>query len=390
MNKKLIFLLTLLILLGACAAPDSRPVSAVVITRAEPVTNVEISTELFIDPVEDIETVETETAAEETTTEPAAVVETAAKDTKPISSPTGTITAIINLNSKMYHLDLECSYVKRMNEENKYIIKIDKLSDLEGYTSCSRCGGVAPETTTTTAVKVTETPVTTKAPETTTIESKSDGKITVIVNLSSKMYHLNAECTYVQRMNAANKHIIKVDKLSELDGYTPCSRCGSVAETTKKAPETTTIESKPTGKIMVIINLNSKMYHLNTECTYVKRMNEENKYIVKIDNLSELEGYTPCSRCGDPDKPTVTVTVTETTVTAKETDPPETTIPDQDEILTVIFNLTSKTFHADDNCRHIQSMKDENKGTFTGTIEEIFATGYKPCGTCSKQYILNN
>jgi len=270
-----------------------------------------------------------------------------------------------------------------MSEENKHIIKVDDLSDLEGYTPCSRCGKVVPETTTTTAAIVTEPSVTTKPPETTTKAPNTPGKITAIINKNSGMYHLNADCAFVKLMNEENKHVIQINDLSELAEYTPCSRCGGERER-----ETTTTDSKPiplpTGNIMVIINLNSKMYHLDLECTYVQRMNEENKFITKVDNLSELEDYTPCSRCAG--------SVAETTTVAKVTETPETTTKStqsQGEILTVIVNLNSKTFHADHNCRHIQSMNEDNKGTFTGTIEEIFAVGYKPCGTCSKQYINN-
>lgn len=56
------------------------------------------------------------------------------------------------------------------------------------------------------------------------------------------------------------------------------------------------------------------------------------------------------------------------------------------EFIKVIVNKSTKTFHANLNCRHVKSMNDGNKAEMTATVDEIRSKGYKPCGTCSKAY----
>ena len=52
-------------------------------------------------------------------------------------------------------------------------------------------------------------------------------------------------------------------------------------------------------KICVIINKNSKKYHLDAECTYVSRMSEKNRLDLKVtsEDILKEHGYTPCSKC---------------------------------------------------------------------------------------------
>ena len=61
--------------------------------------------------------------------------------TKPQSK---TKTYVINKNSKKIHTK-DCSFVDRMNEENKQIVQLtnDELNNYlnDGYTTCSSCGG---------------------------------------------------------------------------------------------------------------------------------------------------------------------------------------------------------------------------------------------------------
>ncbi len=55
--------------------------------------------------------------------------------------------------------------------------------------------------------------------------------------------------------------------------------------------------------------------------------------------------------------------------------------PPQEDKHDYIGNLSSKKFHYP-SCRHVSSMKEENKFYFTGTREEMLEMGYEPCGTC--------
>lgn len=122
------------------------------------------------------------------------------------------------------------------------------------------------------------------------------------------------------------------------------------------------------GNIPIILNINSGMYHLDDECMFANNIFDENKRVFSVDDLSVLSDYSPCSRCAK-----LIEIETESEIVSLEP-------------VTAILNLNSRTFHADINCRHIKTMKEENKSNHTGTIDEIKAAGYKACGTCSKQY----
>lgn len=137
------------------------------------------------------------------------------------------------------------------------------------------------------------------------------------------------------------------------------------------------------GEIDVILNINSGVYHLDEECTYVRQMLEENKRIFSVDDLSVLSDYHACSRCGTYNDNTVETTIIETDIEVPTSG--EVTLA-QSDVITVIVNTNTKTFHVDFECRHIKTMIDGNKGECTGTIAEIKAAGYKACGTCSKEY----
>ncbi len=54
----------------------------------------------------------------------------------------------------------------------------------------------------------------------------------------------------------------------------------------------------------------------------------------------------------------------------------------QEYAQTFILNVNTNVFH-NDGCRHERGMKDENKGTIYGTVSDLIAQGYKPCGTCN-------
>ncbi len=53
------------------------------------------------------------------------------------------------------------------------------------------------------------------------------------------------------------------------------------------------------------------------------------------------------------------------------------------EVREYVVNTNNKKIHLPD-CDSVSSMKDSNKKTVTGTLEEFIAQGYIPCGNCLK------
>ena len=51
--------------------------------------------------------------------------------------------------------------------------------------------------------------------------------------------------------------------------------------------------------IFVLINKNSKKYHLDPDCVYAVRMSESNRLEIKVKNEEYLreQGYVPCAKC---------------------------------------------------------------------------------------------
>ena len=93
----------------------------------------------------------------------------------------------------------------------------------------------------------------------------------------------------------------------------------------------------------------------------------------------------------DADSATVSnaeISVTDPPATAvpteKPTDPPATKAPTEavPEEYTYILNTKTKKFHYS-WCRGVDDMKSSNKGTFTGTRDEVIARGYESCGICN-------
>ena len=52
-------------------------------------------------------------------------------------------------------------------------------------------------------------------------------------------------------------------------------------------------------RIFVLINKNSKKYHLDPDCVYAVDMSESNRLEMKVKNEEYLRehGYTPCAKC---------------------------------------------------------------------------------------------
>lgn len=151
-----------------------------------------------------------------------------------------------------------------------------------------------------------------------------------------------------------------------------------------------TLKSDKNGKYFVVVNMNSMVYHTDAECSYAKKISEDNKLELYVNDYSELDenGYRICSFCAkrQQDASAAQTSESETTTintTAKDEQPSQNAA----QMYTVIINIKSKTFHIDPNCQHVKKMKDENKMTLqTDNIAELIAQGYKPCGTCAKQF----
>lgn len=52
-----------------------------------------------------------------------------------------------------------------------------------------------------------------------------------------------------------------------------------------------------------------------------------------------------------------------------------------ENVQTYILNTNTGKFHRE-SCSSVERIKDENRGSFTGTREEVTALGYEPCGIC--------
>lgn len=48
---------------------------------------------------------------------------------------------------------------------------------------------------------------------------------------------------------------------------------------------------------------------------------------------------------------------------------------------TWVLNTSTKRFHEPD-CKSVPTIKEKNRGEFTGEREELIRQGYKPCGNC--------
>lgn len=49
--------------------------------------------------------------------------------------------------------------------------------------------------------------------------------------------------------------------------------------------------------------------------------------------------------------------------------------------VTYVLNKNTKKFH-NPTCKSVKQIKESNKGSFTGTRDDVMAMGYKPCGNC--------
>lgn len=72
------------------------------------------------------------------------------------------------------------------------------------------------------------------------------------------------------------------------------ARITETSQTTEKTPDKDT-----NGKYTLIINKSSGTFHVSGECYHASVMKDENKIIVKYDEISDAiaDGYKPCGSC---------------------------------------------------------------------------------------------
>lgn len=65
---------------------------------------------------------------------------------------------------------------------------------------------------------------------------------------------------------------------------------------------------------------------------------------------------------------------------APTAEPTPTAAPDQ-PVLAYVLNTSSRRFHLP-TCSSVSTIKEKNRGDFTGTRQELIDQGYVPCGNC--------
>lgn len=80
---------------------------------------------------------------------------------------------------------------------------------------------------------------------------------------------------------------------SDIVIHTDRSKQTSLEESS--APQNESTEDR----LFVVINKNSKVFHLDPDCTYASRMSEENRMEMKVVDIEYLteHGYTACGKC---------------------------------------------------------------------------------------------
>lgn len=65
----------------------------------------------------------------------------------------------------------------------------------------------------------------------------------------------------------------------------------------------------------------------------------------------------------------------------------ENKFPKTENAFVLTVNISSGTFHLDENCRYVKNMKEENKKIISySEIETAMADGFKPCSACAAEY----
>lgn len=123
----------------------------------------------------------------------------------------------------------------------------------------------------------------------------------VIIMLNNISKDINSLLYFIE--NGEYNRVVEVFHEEEKtpSDYIPLYDVISTTESETKNDDTTTSNNETTTKKTYVINNSSKKIHLQT-CSFVSRMNEENKTIVQLvpEELQNYinDGYTLCSTCG--------------------------------------------------------------------------------------------
>ena len=79
------------------------------------------------------------------------------------------------------------------------------------------------------------------------------------------------------------------------------SSCGVEADfvISRETVASSHVDRDDETEIFVLINKNSKKYHLDPDCVYAVRMSESNRLEIKVKGEEYLRehGYEPCAKC---------------------------------------------------------------------------------------------
>lgn len=164
---------------------------------------------------------------------------------------------------------------------------------------------------------------------------------------------------------------------------TTAERTVSVTENETAAKTAETSAPPLTFPRTVVVNRNSRVCHLRTECRHALKMSEANRVELTVEDLADpqLCGYRVCSVCGNGYE------ITAELETAAQTGVPERSNDPENAKYLVIINVSSGIFHVNPDCSSVKSMKESNRLEYpTDDPAELIARGHKPCGRCSKAW----
>ena len=119
---------------------------------------------------------------------------------------------------------------------------------------------------------------------------------------SETLPNINSEVEKKLSENEASEMASLNEKYSKWDEEYESRTTSSTTEkrTTTEKETTTKKQTTQPQEITVILNTETGVYHLSSSCSAVKRMHDENKQVITVNDLSEIESsYKPCGICAD-------------------------------------------------------------------------------------------
>lgn len=140
---------------------------------------------------------------------------------------------------------------------------------------------------------------------------------------------------------------------------------------------------------LIVVHKSGATTSGDVDVTYVEETTAEHEdetgEITEVSAADEPADTTP-----ESDSSHMTEAVTETPVVTAPPEPVPENEPEHasESSVSVIINVKSKTFHADPSCYHAARIKSENRQTMeSADVSALLAQGYKPCKTCSSEYL---